>query len=136
MKKWGLKVDLGMMDVETDAYNTFVSLKEMVLHHRTTPLQDEFTVNDAGVVSDIPDPEPINLLTFNPATNPLPPAKDQHLVWDGYRLRWRRVPTTQPWKRGAQWSQDEWVAEIPHWQTRYGSAFQTYHREGMALIMD
>lgn len=119
----GLKLDVGLIDIETDRYNCYVSLREMMLYHRTTQMLTEFEIGDVGVITDIEDLNPINLLTFDPAVMELPPQRDQHLRWDGYAFRWRVILQEHPWKRDASWMEDEYEAEIEKWKAQYGQNY-------------
>lgn len=129
-KKFGLQIDLGMMDVETDVYNVYVSVPKMKLFHRTTSFLDNFKIGEVGMDCEVIDPAPIDLITFNPAVDPVPPALDLHLKWDGYYLRWRRESAIKPWKAGTAWapSEEKWPDEIAYWQEYYGDYFQKYQR--------
>lgn len=127
----GLKIDVGLMDWETDAYNTYVSLSEMKLYHRTDDLIDEWVPNDVGEYPVFIDPNPIDLNSFSGTP---PPAKDQHLVWDGYKLRWRKHPAARPWKSNVAWAEDRFASEIPQWKEYYGQHFQEYVSDGNKLV--
>jgi len=134
--KWGLHIDVGMMDVETDAYNTYVSLKDMKLYHRRDDLIDDWVPNDVGEYPVFIDQNPIDLLTFDPKNDEVPPGKDLHLTWDGYKLRWRKDKRDRPWKTGhGGWPEDPWVDEIPKWKEIYGEHFQEYYQDGNVLRM-
>lgn len=132
----GLKIDVGMIDVEAERYNTFVSLSEMVLHHRTTQFLTEFENGDAGPIVDVEDVAPIDLATFDPAVDELPPSRQQHLKWDGYGMRWRTVIIPLPQKRASVWVADEWADEVPEWRARYGQHFIETREEDGRLVED
>jgi hypothetical protein len=119
-----------MMDVEADVYNVYVSIPKMLLYHRTTSFFDDFVVGEAGIDCNVEDPNPINLLIFDPAINPVPPPLDLHLRWDGYHLRWRRDPASKPWKQGTVWAltEEKWSDEVDEWKKYYGDYFQKYDR--------
>ena len=128
--KWGLHLCLGIMDVEADAYNVYVSLSKMLLYHRTTSFLDDFKVGEAGMDCDVYDPTPIDLINFDPKIDAVPPALDQHLRWDGYHLRWRKESSRKAWKANTRFAvdQERWADEILQWQEYYGAHFQRYER--------
>lgn len=129
-KKYGLDLCIGMMDVEADVYNVYVSIPKMLLYHRTTSFLDNFKVGEAGIDCNVIDPNPIDLNTFDPNIDPVPPALDQHLVWDGYHLRWRKQSYARPWKVNTKFApeMEKWADEIPIWEKYYGKHFQKYER--------
>lgn len=128
--RWGLHLCLGIMDVEADAYNVFVSVPKMLLFHRTTSFLDDFTVGKVGMNCNVIDSNPIDLNTFDPKTTPVPPALDLHLRWDGYLLRWRKESARKAWKTNTKFSpeMEKWADEVPEWKAYYGEHFQGYER--------
>lgn len=145
-RKCGLKVDVGCVDADTDNYNIHVSLRDMVLHHRFSTLPEGFRQDEHGEVQwSVPDEYPIDLLTFDPVTDRVPPVANQHLRWNHMAHRWQRIilDNGQPGhivayldKRqgAARWAEDKWADEVPKWQAYYGERFQTYRLEGNTLI--
>lgn len=130
----GLHIDIGMLDWETDAYNTYVSLKEMKLYHRRDDLLDDWIPNDVGEYPIFIDQNPIDLLTFDPKVDEVPTPKDQHLTWDGYKERWRKDRRDRPWKNNPAWSEDRWAELVPFWREYYGKHFQECRWDGNQLI--
>jgi hypothetical protein len=122
--QWGLKIDCGCVDCETDLYNVYVDLDKMVLHFRTGEPNQEFLSGALWPEVLKPDPNPIDL---NNLPQDLPPPLDQHLRLDNYAFRWLRVPKYKSPNNG--FPSDPFAAEIPEWQKRYGDKFITYKTE-------
>lgn len=145
-RETGLQIDLGCVDPDTVKYNICVTLDDMLLHHRDTIPQEEFTLTDSGIVWE-KESAPTSLLTFDPLKDSAPTAHNIHLKWNFMLNRWQRIPLdTAPAdvsymrvkQEAARWakSEERWPDDVAFWQKRYGDRFQSYHEENGILIQD
>jgi hypothetical protein len=127
MNKWmfktGLNIDIAPRDCNSQMYNCYMDLEELVLHFRYDGTNEPMIINESFPLQIKPDSHPIDLRTFKIEAYDSVPVLEQMLRWDNFSFQY--VSMDHP-KRIGGYSKDDWVAEIPEWRQRYGKYFQEY----------
>lgn len=135
-KKYGLYIDLGVVDPNSVKYNVCASTKKFELYNRG---REPLPIKQPGIIQHFPlfNDKPlstVDLLSFSPHENETPPPFNQHLRFEPYGYYF--VGETRSFERTSKWAFDEWESEVPYWKDRYGNKFQNYTKINDELIAD
>ena len=136
LNKYGLFIDLGVVDPNSIKYNVCASTKKFELYNRG---REPLPVKKPGIIQTFPmfNDKPlsvVNILDFDPAKDEAPPVFQQHLRFEPYGYYF--IAEDRAFPRTAKWSHDEWADEVPYWKEKYGDKFESYHLDGKDLIAD
>lgn len=131
---YGLRIDVGCVDAETDKYNIHLDCETMLLHRRWN--QDVDPYNPGSIAQLVYEPEvrnPVNIDTFDFATEEVPPIHNIHLRLDNYAFRW--LPVKSEMKlRPSEWLNDEWADDVQRWKEFYGQRYTGYTKIENKLV--
>lgn len=126
--KYGIHIDVGVTDCESEKYNIFASLNDMKLYHRLDDVEPQEWENGySGPVVDFPLGETIDLRTYDYYTDTerrqenFP--KNFRLMYDTMGWRWMRA-FRMP--KRYEVTEDNWIDELPKWKEIYGDKLLEY----------
>lgn len=132
--EFGLRIDVGCVDAETDKYNIYLDCETMLLHRRWN--RDINPYNPGSISQLVYDPEarpPLDINAFNVDVDEAPPIHNIHLRLDNYAFRW--MPHVNDFKqKPSEWLFDEWSENVERWEVIYGQRYTGYSIVGDKLI--